>query len=334
MKTILITGGGGFIGKNLITYLINNGICSKIVVIDNFITSNKTVYLRFLNKYKYTHIVETIHGDICNNLILDTMKQLYVNIDEIYHLASLGKNFSLESLDVGYIGTKNILELCLYYKRINKECKILYTSTSEIYGENLKGSLKLKETSNGNLNNFNETSCFAESKRVAESLCLTYMKQYALDIKIVRIFNTYGPHMNTTNGNTLTDIIRSLLFGSTLQIEETGNQTRSICYVDDTIKMMIKIMNSDHHSPVNIGSEQEITVDELVELCKKIFINLFKEEYNVSPVYADTNVYNQLYISKPCLQLNKKIIGDFSFTPLELGLKNTFLHLKESIECK
>lgn len=336
MKTILITGGGGFLGKNLIRYLINNNISKKVIVIDNFITSNKSTYLKYINNNKYLNIVDTIEGDISDNSVINTVKELYSNIDEIYHLASLAspkyyKRFPLETLDVGYMGTKNILDLCLYYTQTSQNrCKFLFTSTSEVYGDALQHPQK--EDYYGNVNTVGERSCYDESKRVAESLVYTYNNKYSLDTRIVRIFNTYGPHMDLNDGRIVTEIAKSFLLGKKLEIYGTGQQTRSLCYVDDTVKMMVKIMKNNYKHPINVGSDLEISINELVDISKNIFIDEFVQNKEFVPniVYAEMDK-DDPKIRKPCLDLNRNIIGNISFTSIQDGLKNTLNYFKEMV---
>lgn len=332
MKTIIITGSSGFLGKNLIKYLINNNISKKIIAIDNFISSSKNIFLKFISENKYNNIVDIVEGDICDDNLIDTIKQLYNHIDEIYHMASIASpkyymKYPLETLDVGYKGTKNILELCKHYNDKNK-CKLLYTSTSEVYGDALEHPQK--ETYYGNVNSFGKRSCYDESKRIGESLVYSYIELYNLDLKIVRIFNTYGPHMDIHDGRIVTEIIKSFLLGSTLNIYGTGSQTRSLCYVDDTIKMIVKVMNSEFNEPINVGSEFEISINDLVKKCQEIFNKNINNNQNLSIIYTELEK-DDPKVRKPCLIKHKNLIGDINYTTLDIGLTNTFIYFKQII---
>jgi UDP-glucuronate decarboxylase len=327
MKTVLITGGAGFLGKNLISYLITSNNASKVIVIDNFITSKKEEFLKFINKNKYSNLVHIFEGDICDWKILSTFMQLYSNVDEIYHFASLAspkyyKKYPLETLDVGFTGTKNVLELCKHYS-----CKMLFSSTSEVYGDPFPQFHPQQETYNGNVNTMGERSCYDESKRVAESLVYSYQKLHCLDVKVARIFNTYGPHMDIDDGRIVTEIVKYLLQSKNLYVYGDGNQTRSLCYVDDTIKMLVKLMNSDEQTPVNIGSQYEISINDLIKLGKNIMNG---EDYGCYVKYIDIDK-DDPKIRKPCLLKNKTVLGAAPFTPIFKGLQTTIDHFKESL---
>jgi UDP-glucuronate decarboxylase len=210
---------------------------------------------------------------------------------------------------------------------------MLYTSTSEVYGDALIHPQN--EGYYGNVNSFGKRSCYDESKRIAESLVYSYIQLYNLDLKTVRIFNTYGPHMDLLDGRIVTEIIKSFLLGSTLNIYGTGLQTRSLCYVDDTIKMIVKVMNSNCNEPINVGSEFEISINDLVKKCQDIF-----NEYNNKMTPSNLNlsiVYTELEkddpkVRKPCLLKNKKIVGEINYTSLDTGLKNTLMYFKDIID--
>jgi len=336
MKTILITGGAGFIGKNLLKYIFNTNIAKKAIVIDNFITSDKEMFLKFINRNKLCNVVDIYEGDICNAQDIQCVKEMYSHVDEIYHLASLAspkyyKKYPLHTLDVGYIGTKNILDMCVFYNA-QKPCKLLFTSTSEVYGDPLPQFHPQKESYYGNVNTVGERSCYDESKRVAETLMHNYKNLYNIDIKIARIFNTYGPHMDIDDGRIVTEIIKSLFLQTTLHIFGDGLQTRSLCFVDDTVKMMVALMNTDCHAPVNMGSNHEITINELLQ----ISIDIFKKHFTL-PIGFPKVLYTQIdkddpKMRKPCLMLNANVLGDHysnNLLPVHEGMLKTMLYFSE-----
>lgn len=326
MKTILITGGGGFIGRNLIEQLVKFKTTSKIIVIDNFITSNKQEFIKFYRQYEDK--VSFYAYDITNYRVLEYILEDVKQVDEIYHLASLAsppfyKKFPLETLDVGYIGTKNMLQLAKIYN-----AKLLFASTSEVYGDALISPQN--ENYYGNVNSFGERSSYDESKRVAEALCYTYLKQYGVDVKIARIFNTYGPHMLLNDGRIITEVIRHLKNNTTLTIYGDGNQTRSCCYVKDTVSMLIKLMNSHINEPVNIGNNEERTINTTVDIIEETWNKMFSSNKKVTREYKELTQNDPLQ-RKPCLKFNKQVLGEIEYTSFEDGIKDTIIYFTSDL---
>lgn len=326
MKTILITGGGGFIGRNLIEQLIKFKTTHKIVVIDNFITSNKQEFIKFYRQYEDK--VTFYAYDITNYRVLEYILDDIPNVDEIYHLASLAsppfyKKYPLETLDVGYIGTKNMLELA---KRYN--AKLLFASTSEVYGDALISPQH--ENYYGNVNSFGERSSYDESKRVAEALCYTYLKSYGVDVKIARIFNTYGPHMLLNDGRIITEVIKHLKNKTTLSIYGDGKQTRSCCYVKDTVQMLIKLMNSMINEPVNIGNNEERSINQTVDIIEKVWNQMFNTNIAINREYKPLTQNDPLQ-RKPCLKFNKQVLGEIEYTLFEEGIKDTITYFTNDL---
>lgn len=318
------------IGKNLIKHLLNDSTVEKIMVFDNFITSNDGDFQKFKNKYDTESKVLLFAYDITDVKSM-TFVKLNFPFDEIYHLASLAspifyKKFPLETLDVGYIGTKNILEIARYQNSKgvkftqNRNVKILFSSTSEVYGDAQVSPQR--ENYYGNVNCFGERSSYDESKRVAEALCYTYLKSYGVNVKIARIFNTYGPHMLLNDGRIITEVIRHLKNESTLTIYGDGEQTRSICYVKDTVDMLVKLMASDCNEPVNIGNNQERTINETVNMIEKVWNEMFNDGTQLNRVYKPLTQNDPLQ-RKPCLEFNKQVLGEIEYTSFEEGIKET-----------
>jgi UDP-glucuronate decarboxylase len=334
MSTVVITGGCGFLGRNLITELIITNQVSRIVVIDNFVTSDKISFLKFVSKNRYVNIVDVIEGDICDMQIMNLVKQVYTVVDDIYHMASLAspkyyKRYPLETLDVGYIGTKHILDLCVHYAK-TKPCRMLFTSTSEVYGDALQHPQK--ESYYGNVNTVGERSCYDESKRVSESLIYTYTRTYGIDVKIARIFNTYGPHMDIDDGRIVTEIAKAFFLGTPLHIFGDGTQTRSLNYVDDTVKMLVKLMKSDCKDPVNVGNEKEVDINTLVDIAKNVFLQQF-DERGIDVVYTQIDK-DDPKVRRPCLEYNKQVLGTTQITPITTGIASTFLYFHEVLVTK
>jgi nucleoside-diphosphate-sugar epimerase len=322
MKNILISGGAGFIGINLIQYILDNDSNNKIIVIDNFITSDKNRFVSFKQQYTDDQIM-LYEADICNIDIKSELAKINIyNIDEIYHLASLAsppayKNHSVQTLDVGYNGTKYLLQLA----RSVYNAKFLFASTSEVYGDSL--ITPQHEAYYGNVNSYGERSCYDESKRIGEALCYTFRHKYCVDVKIARIFNTYGPYMLLNDGRIITEIIKSLKNNSKLTIYGDGTQTRSYCYVVDTVAMLVKLMNSDINIPVNIGNDNdEKTINDTTDYIESIWNEMYNTNVKINRVYNPLTQNDPLQ-RRPCLQLNRQLLGDHKYTTFADGVKKT-----------
>lgn len=353
MINIIITGGAGFLGKNLIIELINNfnsevnvfknlihkfykppAECVNIICIDNFISSSKEEWDYFIQEIQKNHNlkgdskkcrgsklgIELIDKDLCLISFEDFKK--YKKIDEIYHFASIAspvfyKKYPMETLNVGYIGTTNILNIARIFKS-----KILLTSTSEVYGDPLIHPQNEKYY--GNVNTVGERSCYDISKRISETLFHTYNKEYNVDTKIARLFNTFGEYMNLQDGRIITEVIKHLIDNTTLTIYGDGTQTRSCIYVKDTIFMLLKLMKTNYHNPINIGNNIETTVLKLVDIVEKEWSDISGIETYVDKQYINLTQNDPLK-RKPCLELNRKILGIREFTSIEKGVRNTIL---------
>jgi nucleoside-diphosphate-sugar epimerase len=337
-KNILITGGAGFLGRGVIKHLLNDTEVEKITVFDNFISSNKQDFEKFIKKYDTKNKVIFVEYDITNLENMTFVKNTF-QFDEIYHLASLAsppfyKKYPIETLEVGYTGTKYILEIAKEHK-----AKILFSSTSEVYGD--PEITPQQEDYKGNVNSFGVRCSYDESKRVAEALCYTYIKEYNLDVKIARIFNTYGPEMMISDGRIITETIRHLMNNTTLKIYGTGEQTRSCSFVDDTVNMLVKLMASDCNIPVNIGNNEERTINETVNIIKKVYqdyIDLMDIIYPANENKVKITLKKE-YIPLtqddplkrcPCLIRNKTILGEREYTSFEKGIFKTIEYFLEN----
>ena len=248
---ILITGGTGFIGSNLCIYLINKG--HTVLCLDNNFTGN----LYNISSVKNHENFSYIYHDVLNPLTLD------IDIDQIYHLACPASppKYQADPIytsKVCYIGTLNMLEFAR-----KKNVRILLTSTSEVYGEPLCSPQT--EEYRGNVNTLGIRSCYDEGKRIAETLMMDFHRKYNVDTRIARIFNTYGPQMDKTDGRVISNFINQSLRHENITIYGDGSQTRSFCYITDQINGLVKLMNSDCTSPINIGNPNELTVKQVAE---------------------------------------------------------------------
>ena len=249
---ILVTGGAGFIGSHLCHKLLNEG--NEIVCVDNFFTGSKDTIKNLLNNPYF----EFIRHDICF--------PLYIEVDEIYNLACPASPIHyqfdpVQTTKVNVLGSINMLGLA---KRL--KIKILQASTSEIYGNPLEHPQT--EDYWGNVNTVGPRACYDEGKRCAETLFFDYHRQHKLDIKVVRIFNTYGPRMHPNDGRVVSNFIVQALNGQDITVYGDGSQTRSFCYVDDLVDGIFRMMNvnSSFTGPVNLGNPVEFTVLELAKL--------------------------------------------------------------------
>tara|TARA_B100000427_G_scaffold308028_1_gene295975 strand:+ start:698 stop:1621 length:924 start_codon:yes stop_codon:yes gene_type:complete len=301
---ILITGGAGFIGYHLCKKKLEEG--NKVICIDN-LNSGQLDNINHLIKYQHFSF---INHNIIKPLIIEQ------DIDEIYHLAcpASPKYYQLDdkfTLDTCYKGTQNILELAL-----KKNSKVLFTSTSEIYGDPLEHPQT--EEYKGNVNTFGSRSCYDEGKRVAETLMYIY-KNYGVNIRIVRIFNTYGPNMRLNDGRVITNFISQALENKPITIYGDGNQTRCFCYIDDMIEGICKLMNSDYTKPINLGNPEEITMNELAIIVK----NLTKSHSDI--VYTNLPEDDPKR-RKPHIYKAKHILNWKPKTNLTQGLIHTIYH--------
>lgn len=254
MKRILVTGGAGFVGSNLCEKLLNDG--NYVICLDNFFTGSKANVEKFANNSNF----ELVNHDVTDE---------YLNeVDQIYNLACPAspphyQYDPIKTMKTSVLGIINMLELA-------KKCNatILQASTSEVYGNpNVHPQL---ESYWGNVNPIGIRSCYDEGKRCAETLMMDYHRQFGIDTKIVRIFNTYGPNMAQNDGRVVSNFILQALRNEDITIYGDGSQTRSFCYVDDLVEGLIKMMNSKLTGPVNLGNPSERTVLDFAKLIIKM----------------------------------------------------------------
>lgn len=296
----LVTGGAGFLGSHLIDNLINQG--EEVICLDNFSTGSKANIDHLINNKKFKLIQQNI------------VDPFFCSAERIWHLASPASPFNyqnkpLDTLKTIFQGTYNILELS---KKTN--ARILIASTSEIYG-NPEISPQ-SETYNGSVNTIGKRSCYVEGKRVAETLCYDFKRVHNVDLRVVRIFNTYGPRMMENDGRVISNFIYQGIRNKPLTIYGNGLQTRSFCYVDDMIQGLICAMDSDYLFPINLGNPEEISIR---ELAKKVCFNLNKvENLKFSELPDDDPIHR-----KPCIKVAMKQLNWQPKISLNNGLKKT-----------
>ncbi|NJN32050.1 MAG: SDR family oxidoreductase [Synechococcales cyanobacterium RM1_1_8] len=247
---ILVTGGAGFIGSHLIDRLMNEG--HEVICLDNFYTGHKRNVLQWLGNPYF----ELIRHDITEEIRLE--------VDQIYHLACPASPVHyqynpVKTIKTNVMGTLNMLGLA---KRV--KARILLASTSEVYGD--PEVHPQSEDYRGNVNPIGIRSCYDEGKRVAETLCFDYHRQNNVDIRVARIFNTYGPRMLENDGRVVSNFVAQALRGEPLTVYGDGSQTRSFCYVADLVDGLMRLMNGSHMGPINLGNPGEYTILELAQM--------------------------------------------------------------------
>ncbi len=301
-KKVLVTGGAGFLGSHLCERLLKDG--NEVVCLDNYFTGQKQNIVTFLNNPYF----ELIRHDV-------TMP-FFIEVDEIYNLACPASPIhyqynAIKTIKTSVMGAINMLGLA---KRI--KAKILQASTSEVYGD--PDVHPQPETYWGHVNPIGARACYDEGKRAAETLFVNYHKQNNVRIKIIRIFNTYGPRMHPNDGRVVSNFIVQALKGEDITIYGDGTQTRSFQYVDDLIEGMIRMMNTreDFTGPVNLGNPVEFTIRELAN--KVIQLTNSRSKIVWMPLPPDDPTQRQ-----PDIRLAKKELDWEPKIPLEQGLKTT-----------
>lgn len=264
MKLIVVTGSAGFIGTNLVKKLLERG--DAVLALDNFYSSENWKAELFKENENYEFIKHNIVDPLFDVVESSKLFKKFGKIEEIYNLACPASppryiELSLETIDTNTIGTKNILDLAKKYKS-----KVLHTSTSEVYGD--PEVHPQPEEYRGNVNTVGPRSCYDEGKRISETICYEYKRLFDLDIKLVRIFNTYGPYMDPNDGRVITNFILQALKGEDLTVYEEGQQTRSFQYIDDLVSGFLKFMETSKElfGPINLGNPGEFTIKQLAEL--------------------------------------------------------------------
>lgn len=307
-KRILVTGGAGFLGSHLCDRLVAQG--HEVVCVDNFFTGAKRNIAHLLGNPRF----ELIRHDI--------IFPLFLEVDEVYNLACPASPVhyqynAIKTIKTSVMGAINMLGLA---KRTR--AKILQASTSEVYGD--PAVHPQKETYWGNVNPIGIRSCYDEGKRCAETLFFDYHRQHSLPIKVMRIFNTYGPRMHPDDGRVVSNFIVQALKGQDITVYGDGSQTRSFCYADDLIEGMIRLMNSRDGltGPVNIGNPNEFTILQLAE--KVIALTGSKSKIIHQPLPQDDPTQRQ-----PNIDIARAELGWEPTVQLAEGLERTIAYFRE-----
>lgn len=306
---IIVTGGAGFIGSNLIRTLLEQG--NDIICIDNLVSGK----MENIHELCELPTFEIIKGDIVDEHIFNRIE----GVDQIYNLACPAspkyyQTQPIQTLKTCFQGMMNVLEFA-------KKCKasVLQTSTSEVYGDPMVP--EQSESYYGNVNPNGIRSCYDEGKRVAETLCCDYRRTYNMDVKIARIFNTYGPYMRSDDGRVVSNFINAILEKTEITIYGNGEQTRSLCYISDMVDGLISLMNSNTCGPINLGNPIEITVNQLALLIKKAMKSDIKIKYS-------EELENDPKKRKPDIRLAKKELKWFPKISLDEGIEKTINYYK------
>jgi UDP-glucuronate decarboxylase len=297
---ILVTGGAGFIGSHLIDRLMAQG--HEVICIDNFYTGHKHNVLKWLGNPNF----ELIRHDITEPIRLEA--------DQIYHLACPASPVHyqynpVKTIKTNVMGTLNMLGLA---KRV--KARFLLASTSEVYGD--PEVHPQSEEYRGNVNPIGPRSCYDEGKRVAETLAFDYHRQNIVDIRVARIFNTYGTRMLENDGRVVSNFIVQCLKGDSVTVYGDGSQTRSFCYVSDLVEGLMRLMNGDHIGPINLGNPGEYTILELAQAVQKM-VNPDAE------IIFKTLPTDDPRRRRPDISKAKSLLGWEPTVPLQEGLKLT-----------
>ena len=311
MKKILVTGGAGFLGSHLCDKLLAEG--NQVTCLDNFFSGHKR---------NIAHLIPLPNFEL---LVQDVTSPIQLSVDEIYNLACpasprLYQSFPIETFKTSVLGALNLLELA---KKTG--AKIFQASTSEVYGD--PQLHPQSESYFGNVNPIGPRACYDEGKRGAETLFFDYHRQHQVEIKVMRIFNTYGPRMSATDGRVVSNLILQALQGEALTVVGDGKQTRSFCFVDDTIDAMWRLMNSSKTltGPINVGNPSECTILDLASLI--LDLTGSKSQLTFSPATADDPLRRQ-----PLVDLAK---NELSWTPsvsLKDGLIQTIAYFEKILK--
>ena len=309
MKKILVTGGAGFIGSHLCEKLIKQG--HEVVCLDNLFTGRK----KNINHLKDYNSFEFIRHDVIEPILLE--------VEEIYHLACPAspvhyQQNPIKTVKTNIMGSMNMLGLA---KRVR--ARILLASTSEVYGD--PEMHPQKEDYWGHVNPIGIRSCYDEGKRIAETLVMDYHRSHDLQVRIIRIFNTYGRNMCLDDGRVVSNFIVQALKNEDITIYGKGNQTRSFCYVSDLVEGIVRMMNKENVTgPVNLGNSIEFTIKELADLILKMTDS--KSKFIYKPLPSDDPKRR-----KPDLSLAKKMLEWEPKVKLKEGLKKAIPYFEKEI---
>jgi dTDP-glucose 4,6-dehydratase len=308
-KRALITGAAGFIGSHLTDYLLKEGY--DVIGMDNFITGDRA-NLAHISSSRF----ELVEHDVTKEIQIDGP------LDVILHFASPASpidylELPIQTLKVGSLGTHKTLGLARA-----KGATFLLASTSEVYGDPL--THPQKEDYWGNVNPIGPRGVYDEAKRFAEAMAVAYHRYHGIDVKIVRIFNTFGPRMRIRDGRAIPAFISQALQDEPLTVFGNGKQTRSFCYISDLVEGIYRLLTSDYNLPVNIGNPREMTILELAETIKRLTHSKSEIDYKPLPV-------DDPRVRQPDISLARRLLDWEPAVELEKGLDNTVVYFRQKL---
>jgi dTDP-glucose 4,6-dehydratase len=311
MPRILVTGGAGFIGSHLCERLLGEG--NDVICIDNFLTGSPDNIASFLGNQRF----QFIQQDVTNFVYVPG------KLDAILHFASPASpidylELPIQTLKVGALGTHKVLGLAK-----EKKARILLASTSEVYGDPLVHPQK--EDYWGNVNPIGPRGVYDEAKRFAEAITMAYQRTHGVTTRIVRIFNTFGPRMRQEDGRVVPNFIAQALRGEDVTVYGDGGQTRSFCYVSDLVEGILRLLWSDHPTPVNVGNPREMTVLQFAKLIIELVGSKSKIVHKPLPV-------DDPKVRQPDITLARRVLNDWQpVVPVEEGLKRTIAYFQNKM---
>ena len=313
MGTVLVAGGAGFIGSQLVDRLLERG--DRVVCVDDLSTGVVEHVECHSGNDAYRFVLLDVTDPTFRSSLADE------RFDRVMNLASPASPPAylarpIETLDVGSIGTRALLEIAR-----RDSARFFLASTSEVYGDPLVHPQP--ESYWGNVNSIGERSVYDEAKRFAEALTMAYARTYGLDVRIARIFNTYGPRMQPDDGRVVTNLINQALDGRPLTLYGDGSQTRSFCYVDDEVRGLLALLDGDMAGPVNIGNPHEVTVRQLADLVLELTGSASVVEYRSLPS-------DDPQLRCPDIELARRALGWEPQVTLRDGLTRTIKHYQST----
>lgn len=321
-KTVLVTGGAGFIGSFLCETLLKDG--AQVICLDNFTTG----HVRNIEPLLRHPDFQFLKLDINEPFDLEAFPELtqfkvpFLGLQEIYHLAvpttvTKFNEYRLQSALANSVGTRNVLDIAAKYKS-----KVVFASAAVVYGSRTADKMFFSESDLGVLDHLNPRACYNEGKRFAETLCTTYADVYSLDVKIARIFRTYGPRMPLFDGHQIPDFILHALAGKDIVINANESSVTALVYVSDVVDALLRLMRAERGiGPVNIGSDVDLPISEIAQKILELTASSSKIQFETPPPYL-------VEIGLPDLKKAKETLGWLPLVRLEDGLQKTIDYIR------